>query len=101
MHVSERFGILGFQAKRIKSNVTRDVFGTKLTRLVIGDILRLNPSNLSTDGLSLGYAGSKENPEKGWSRNYCENVEKYCENLNKNEKTINALSTYGSLEQAE
>ena len=43
--------LLGFrlQAKRIKSNVTRDVFGTKLTRLVIGDILRFNPSNLSTN----------------------------------------------------
>ena len=55
------FGIIGLQAKRIESKVSRDVRVTKKSRLGNGDVLGLNPA----DGGTLLLGSSNGNGQKG------------------------------------
>ena len=57
--------VFGLQAKRIESQVTRDVFLTQKTRLVNGDILGFDPADFGTDSFGLGNTGTQEEPEDG------------------------------------
>merc|ERR1711966_87478 len=58
LHDLDLFGILGLQAKRIKTNITWGVFGTHKTCLVNRDVLGLNKADLGTLGLGTGNTGT-------------------------------------------
>mmetsp|Transcript_27060 Transcript_27060/g.38066 ORF Transcript_27060/g.38066 Transcript_27060/m.38066 type:complete len:239 (-) Transcript_27060:16-732(-) len=68
-HLTELSIILRSEAKRIKSNITRVVLITQKTGLVKGDILGLDPTNLSTLGFGSGNSNSEKGPEL--RRNLC------------------------------
>mmetsp|Transcript_13240 Transcript_13240/g.20627 ORF Transcript_13240/g.20627 Transcript_13240/m.20627 type:complete len:227 (+) Transcript_13240:70-750(+) len=66
-HLAELSIVLGLKSKRIKSNITRVVLITQKTGLIKGDILRLDPTNLSTLGFGSSNSNSEKSPELRWN----------------------------------